>query len=71
MRVDAIRDEIDALGLAPVERGLLLTSLLEAADRVDSTCGLQMAYVKRWAPRSFNALELREPAAVAGPGGDR
>jgi len=69
MRVDAIRDEIDRLGLAPVERGILLTSLLEAADRVDSTCGLQMAYVKRWAPRSFNALELREPAAVAGPPG--
>jgi adenine-specific DNA-methyltransferase len=69
MRVDAIRDEIDRLGLEPVERGLLLTSLLEAADRVDSTCGLQMAYVKEWAPRSFNALELREPAVVPGPAG--
>ena len=69
MRVDAIRDEIERLGLEPVERGLLLTSLLEAADRVDSTCGLQMAYVKEWAPRSFNALELREPAVVPGPGG--
>jgi adenine-specific DNA-methyltransferase len=69
MRVDAIRDEIDRLSLSEVDRGLLLTSLLEAADRVDSTCGLQMAYVKRWAPRSFNDLELREPAAVAGPAG--
>ena len=28
-----------------------------------------MAYVKAWAPRSFNALELREPAAVPGPAG--
>jgi adenine-specific DNA-methyltransferase len=69
MRVDAIRDEIDRLGLEPLERGLLLASLLEAADRVDSTCGLQMAFVKEWAPRSFNALELREPAVVAGPAG--
>lgn len=69
MRIDAIRDEIERLELSPVERGLLLTSLLEAADRVDSTCGLQMAYVKAWAPRAFNALELREPAAVAGPAG--
>ena len=69
MRVDAIRDEIDVLALSAVERGLLLTSLLEAADRVDSTCGLQMAFVKRWAPRSYNALELREPAAVPGPAG--
>ena len=29
---------------------VLLTSLLEAADRVDSTTGVQMAYVKQWAP---------------------
>jgi adenine-specific DNA-methyltransferase len=69
MRVDAIRDEIDRLGLTGIERGLLLTSLMEAADRVDSTCGLQMAYVKRWAPRSHNDLELREPVAVPGPAG--
>jgi adenine-specific DNA-methyltransferase len=69
MRVDAIRDEIERLELTDVERGVLLTSLLEATDRVDSTCGLQMAYVKRWSPRSYNALELREPAAVRGPPG--
>ena len=69
MRVDAIRDEIERLSLTPVERGLLLSSLLEAADRVDSTCGLQMAYVKAWAPRSHNALALREPVPVPGPRG--
>jgi adenine-specific DNA-methyltransferase len=69
MRIDAIRNEIDRLSLSAVERGLVLTSLLEAADRVDSTCGLQMAYVKQWAPRSFRALELRPPAAVPGPPG--
>ena len=68
-RIDAIRDGIDELDLTPVERGALLTSLLEAADRVDSTCGLQMAYVKQWAPRSHRDLELREPAPVAGPAG--
>jgi adenine-specific DNA-methyltransferase len=69
MRVDAIRDEIDRLQLDAVERGLLLTSLMEAADRVDSTCGLQMAYVKEWAARSFADLELREPQPVSGPPG--
>lgn len=69
MRVDAIRNEIDRLDLEAVERGLLLTSLMEAADRVDSTCGLHMAYVKQWAPRSFNDLTLREPEPVPGPGG--
>jgi adenine-specific DNA-methyltransferase len=69
MRIDAIRSEIERLELSRVERALLLTSLLEAADRVDSTCGLQMAYVKRWARRSYNELELREPHAVGGPAG--
>jgi len=69
MRVDAIRDGIDALAVSPVERGLLLTSLLEAADRVDSTSGFKLPTVKRWAPRSSTALELREPVAVPGPAG--
>jgi len=69
MRVDAIRNEIDRLDLTPTERGLVLTSLLEAADRVDSTVGVQMAYLKRWAPRASNPLQLREPIAVPGPAG--
>jgi adenine-specific DNA-methyltransferase len=68
-RIDAIRPAIDALAVDPVERGLLLTSLMEAADRVDSTTGLQMAYLKSWARRAFNDLELREPVAVDGPSG--
>ena len=70
MRIDAVRAGIDRLKLDPVERGLLLTSLVEAADRVDSTCGVQMAYLKRWAPRASNPLDLREPAPIAGPAGD-
>jgi len=68
-RVDAIRAAIDELELDPVERGILLTALVEAADRVDSTVGLQMAYLKQWAPRAHNRLELREPPAVPGPPG--
>jgi adenine-specific DNA-methyltransferase len=61
---DALRDEFAGSPLFPI----LLTSLLEAADRVDSTTGLQMAYLKDWAPRSHNRLELREPALLDGPG---
>jgi adenine-specific DNA-methyltransferase len=61
---DALRDEFAGSPLFPI----LLTSLLEAADRVDSTTGLQMAYLKEWAPRSHNRLELREPALLDGPG---
>jgi adenine-specific DNA-methyltransferase len=68
-RIDAIRDAIERYPLSAVERGIVLTSLLEAADRVDSTAGLQMAYLKEWAPRSHNALELRLPSSVSGPAG--
>ena len=62
-RIDAIRDAIaDGHAGTPFEP-LLLASLLEAADRVDSTTGVQMAYVKAWAPRSLQAA--RAPDARA------
>ncbi|MDB4972580.1 MAG: Adenine-specific methylase [Myxococcaceae bacterium] len=67
-RVDAIRARIAALSLDPTLEAVLLVSLMEAADRVDSTCGLQMAYLKKWSARSHNALELRMPALLDGPG---
>ncbi|HZU79335.1 MAG TPA: DNA adenine methylase [Acidimicrobiales bacterium] len=67
-RIDAIRQAIaDEYAGSPLEP-VLLTSLLEAADRVDSTTGVQMAYVKQWAPRSYRRLELRPPALLPGPG---
>jgi adenine-specific DNA-methyltransferase len=69
-RIDAMRDAIDGLTGDPALRGCLLTSLIEAADRVDSTCGLQMAYLKRPASRSLRELELREPEPVEGPAGE-
>jgi adenine-specific DNA-methyltransferase len=67
-KVDAIRDAIarDHAG-TPLEP-ILLTSLIEAADRVDSTTGVQMAYVKQWAPRANKALQLQVPALLCGPG---
>jgi adenine-specific DNA-methyltransferase len=67
-RIDAIRAAIaDDHSGTPLEP-ILLTSLLLAADRVDSTTGLQMAYVKQWAPRSYAPLSLRVPELLAGAG---
>jgi adenine-specific DNA-methyltransferase len=63
-RIDAVREAIAARGLAPELEAVLLVSLMEAADRVDSTTGLQMAYLKRWAPRAHNDLELRVPEVL-------
>jgi adenine-specific DNA-methyltransferase len=56
------------MSLPPDVEAVVLTSLMEAADRVDSTCGVQMAYLKRWAARADNDLELRVPDVVAGEG---
>jgi len=67
-RIDAVRDAIDSEYAGSPLFPLLLTSLIEAADRVDSTTGVQMAYVKRWAERSFRPLELRVPPLLRGPG---
>jgi adenine-specific DNA-methyltransferase len=67
-RIDAIRREIDRIADGRLERAILLTALLEAADRVDSTTGLQMAYLKDWAPRAHHALTLRMPVLLPGPG---
>src|SRR5215472_7460061 len=71
-RIDAIREAIARGSFEPNLESVLLTALMEAADRVDSTTGVQMAYLKRWAPRAHNELELRlpdvQPRARAGKG---
>ena len=68
MRIDAIRRAIREARLAPDLEAVCLTALVEAADRVDSTTGVQMAYLKRWAPRAERELELRVPDVLPGRG---
>ncbi len=67
-RIDAIRESIARVRADRSTEAILLTSLLEAADRVDSTTGLQMAYLKEWAPRAHEDLELRLPELLPGGG---
>jgi adenine-specific DNA-methyltransferase len=67
-RIDAVRDAIERDHAGSELYPILLTSLIEAADRVDSTTGVQMAFVKQWAERSYRDLELRVPDLVAGGG---
>jgi adenine-specific DNA-methyltransferase len=68
VRIDAIRDGIDDLYGDHRLRPVLLTALLEAADRVDSTVGLQMAYLKEWAPRALRPLRMKAPELTPGTG---
>jgi len=67
-RVDAIRERIAELSLDPLLESVVLVSLMEAADRVDSTCGLQMAYLKQWSQRSHGRLTMRVPDMLDGAG---
>jgi adenine-specific DNA-methyltransferase len=64
-RIDAMRERIQQLSLDPELEAVVLVSLMEAADRVDSTTGVQMAYLKSWAPRASNQIELRIPAVLS------
>ena len=63
-RVDAIRRAIAERALDVELESVLLVALMEATDRVDSTCGVQMAYLKSWAARAHKPLELRLPALL-------
>ena len=67
-RIDAIRDEIARSHAGDPLEPVLLTALLEAADRVDSTTGVQMAFLKQWAPRARQPLTLQVPELLPGRG---
>ena len=68
MRVDAIRRAIaEEYADSPLQP-VLLAALLVSADRVDSTTGVQMAYLKQWAPRAQRDLLLLRPVLLPGAG---
>ena len=67
-KVDAMRERIETDYRDSWLYYPLLTSLILAADRVDSTTGVQMAFLKGWASRSANELELRDPELLPGAG---
>ena len=65
-RIDAMRDRIEVMGLEPELKAIAMVSLMEAADRVDSTAGVHMAYMKAWADRALKPLTLRMPDLLPG-----
>ncbi len=60
-KLDAIREAIDRLPLAPLERAVLLTSLILAMDVVDSTLGHFASYLGAWSDRSYRKIHLKVP----------
>jgi adenine-specific DNA-methyltransferase len=63
-KLDAIRKEIENLGLNETEKCVLLTSLILALDKVDSTLGHHASYLKEWSPRSYKTLKLKVPNLI-------
>ena len=63
-RVDWIREDIENKSLDPILKSVMLTSLMEAADRVDATAGVQMAFLKKYPQRAYKDMELRVPDMV-------
>ena len=63
-RLDAVRTEIDALGMSEVEKSVLLTSLILALDEVDNTLGHFASYLNEWSSRSYKPLHLRVPHLI-------
>ena len=60
-KLDAIRTEIDKMDVDWADKCVLLTSLILALDKVDSTLGHFAAYLSKWSPRSFNEMKLKLP----------
>lgn len=67
-RLDAIRQEIEALRLDAVDKAVALTSLILALDKVDSSIGHFSSYLRDWSPRSYQNLTLQLPALFASDG---
>ena len=63
-KLDAIRDEIDNITKNKIERSVLLTSLILAMDKVDSSVGHQVSYLKKWAPRAYNTMKMEVPCLI-------
>ena len=67
-KLDAIREEIDLMELGEPYKSIALASLIMGLDRVDSSLGHYVSYLREWSARSFNNLELTLPF-YAGAGG--
>lgn len=67
-KLDAIRDEIEKLNLAWVDKSVILTSLIYALDSVDSTLGHYVSYLSEWSERSHKDVLLKLPKRFVSQG---
>lgn len=65
IKLDAIRDRISELKsqneINDIEESVLLTSLINALDKVENTMGHFVSYLNNWSPRSYKTMVLKKP----------
>ncbi len=61
MKLDAIRDAIEVISTDDIEKSTLLTALILALDKVDSSLWHFSSYLKERSPRSYKDLTLELP----------
>ena len=64
MKLDAIREEIENIAKNEIEKSVLLTSLMLAMDKIDSTLGHQVSYLREWAPRAYSTMKMEVPKLI-------
>lgn len=70
-KLDVIRDKIEELKLNDIDKAVILTSLILALDKVDSTLGHFVSYLSKWSKRSYNDLFLKVPNLIKTEGNHR
>lgn len=60
-KLDAILAEMPKLNLSTLDKYSVLTSILLALDKVDSSLGHQSSYLKQWSSRSYKTMKLAMP----------
>ena len=65
--LELLRESYRKEALAKHELYLLLSSLLDGADRVANISGTYGAYLKSWQPNSLQALQLKVPEVLVSP----
>jgi len=65
--IQAIREGIDQMPITPDEKGLLVASLIHAADKVANTASVYAAYLKAIKATAAKALRLKSFTVTTGP----
>ncbi len=68
IKIQAIRDKIENEFENGELKEILICSLIDAADKVDSTCGMQMSYLKSYAKRAYDEMVMKIPDMSKGSG---